>query len=566
MIKAKKAVQEMAPYSPPTSSRSGKIRLDFNENTVGCSPKVIEALKKVTAEELSMYPEYDKLKKLVADFNKIDTSKIILTNAGDEGIMTVMNTFVDKGDKVVLPTPTFAMFKFYAQLNSAEIINVNYYKDLSFPIKEVLDAINDTIRLVVLVNPNNPTGTSIERKDIVSILDKVKQSIVLIDEAYYDFTNDSCIDLIDDYPNLVILRSFSKAYGLGGLRLGYLISNSKNIELFQKVNSPYSITSIAGVVVKAALDDYNYVDNYILMINQNKQYLYNEFDRLKIKYFKGSANFFLADFGKNYKFVYDELKKNNILLRDRNSYVKNCLRITIGTKDQCVELIKNLDKILFRLNKIDTILFDMDGVLVDVSKSYRVAIKQTAEYFLKNKKISYNEIQKYKEKGGLNNDWDCTQAILQDNGVNKSRDEIQQKFDEIYVGGVIDNETLIVDLKLLDQISKKYNLAIITGRPRRDAEYTIKKFGLDKYFKTVLTLDEFSDKSDGINFCIEKFNSKKAIYIGDTVDDIKAANDSNIDSIGIIPPSPSARIKEILQAQGAKIVLDNISQITEVLK
>ena len=208
----------------------------------------------------------------------------------------------------------------------------------------------------------------------------------------------------------------------------------------------------------------------------------------------------------------------------------------------------------------------MDGVLVDVSKSYRVAIKQTAEYFLKNKKISYNEIQKYKEKGGLNNDWDCTQAILQDNGVNKSRDEIQQKFDEICVGGVIDNETLIVDLKLLDQISKKYNLAIITGRPRRDAEYTIKKFGLDKYFKTVLTLDEFSDKSDGINFCIEKFNSKKAIYIGDTVDDIKAANDSNIDSIGIIPPSPSARIKEILQAQGAKIVLDNISQITEVLK
>ena len=498
----------MAPYSPPTCSRSEYMRLDFNENTVGCSPKVIEALKTVTASELSMYPEYNELRKLIADFVKVDMSKIIPTNAGDEGIMLIMNTFVSKGDTVLLPTPTFAMFKFYAELNGANIKNVQYKPDLSFPTDEVLNAINENVKLIVLVNPNNPTGTSILRKDIIKILDKAKNSIVLLDEAYSEFTKETCVDLIDKYPNLVILRSFSKAFGLGGLRLGYLISNKENIELFQKVNSPYSITCLANKIVKAALEDYEYVENYVGEIITNKKYLYNELNKLGIKFYQGSANFFLVDFGLRYKTVYAGLKKLGILVRDRNSYVKNCLRITVGKKEQCEKLIEALKIILTKLNKYDTLLFDMDGVLVDVSKSYRVAIKQTAEYFLKDKEITFEQIQKYKEKGGLNNDWDCTQAILKERGVEKTRDEIREKFDAIYLGGAIDNETLIVSLDFLEELSEKYKLGLVTGRPKRDADYTIKKFGLDKFFKVIFTMDDEPEKADGIKRAMKELNAK----------------------------------------------------------
>lgn len=565
MIKPKKTVQEMAPYYPPTSNRSNFIRLDFNENTIGCSPKVIEALKSVTANELCMYPDYQELRKLIADFNKVDILNIIPTNAGDEAIMLVMNTFIDKGDTILLPSPTFAMFKFYAQLNGANIKKIQYNDDFSFPINQLLNSITDEVRLIVLVNPNNPTGTSIDKKDIIKILDKAKKSIVLLDEAYYDFTQETCIELIETYPNLVILRSFSKAFGLGGLRLGYLISNKNNIEIFQKVNSPYSITSLATRIIKAALEDYDFVQDYVSEIKTNKEYLYQEFTRLNIKYYTGSANFFLADFGKNYKDVFNGLKENNILLRDRNSYVRNCLRITVGTKKQCELLIKFLERILLKLREYDTLLFDMDGVLVDVSRSYRLAVKKTVEFFLEDKKISFEQIQSFKEKSGNNNDWDCTKNILENNGVIKTRDEIRKKFDSIYFDGVIDNEILIVDKTQLENLSKNYKLGLITGRPRKDADYTINKFGLDKFFKLILTMDDESDKTKGMQESMKKFNSKRAVYIGDTVDDIISSKKAGIDSIGILTSSSSSKTKDKLKKQGAKIVLESVNKLREVL-
>ena len=344
-MQPKESVRNMAPYNPPTSSRSDFIRLDFNENTSGCSPKVLQALRTITEKEFCMYPEYNELKNDIAKLNDIDKNKIIPTNAGDEGIMLVMNTFIEKGDDILLPTPTFAMFKFYAQLNDADIKEVQYNENLLFPIDNLLNKINEKTKMIILVNPNNPTGTSIKRDDIIRVLEKAKDSIVFLDEAYYDFTKNTCIDLIDKYQNLVILRSFSKAFGLGGLRLGYLISNKENIKIFQKVNSPYSISFIANKVLKAAIEDFDYVDNYVSQIMKNKEFLYNEFEKMNIKYYKGDANFFLADFGESYKIIYDKLKERGILLRDRNSYVKNTLRITVGTKKQCELLIKELNEI-----------------------------------------------------------------------------------------------------------------------------------------------------------------------------------------------------------------------------
>ena len=566
MIKPRKSVELLAPYNPPLNKRSDFVRLDFNENTVGCSPKVLEALKSVTNEEISMYPDYTELRKLIANLNKIDPKCILPTNAGDEGIMLVLNTFVDKDEKIVLPSPTFAMFKFYSEIIGAKIVKVNYNKDLSFPINRVIDEIDSKTKIIVLVNPNNPTGTSILKEDIIEILKKAKDSIVLLDEAYFDFTGETCIDLINKFKNLIILRSFSKAYGLGGLRLGYLIANQEVISILQKVNSPYSITSLATRILKAAISDREFVKNYVNEIKQNKDYLCNELDKLNIKFYKGDANFLLVDYGKDYQKVNDWIKEYGILVRNRNSYVKNTLRITVGTKEQCENLIDSLKK--YKINSllkgIDTLLFDMDGVLIDVSNSYRLAILKTVEYF--SAETSLEEIDSYKLKKGMNNDWDCTQTILKDKGIKIEYNDIVQEFNEILFNETIDDEKLILYEELIKSLSKKYKLGIVTGRPKKDTDYTLSKFKINEFFASTNTLDDVKNGKpdpEGLVKSLDELNSKNAVYIGDSVDDIVAANNARIISIGIAKDK-----KKILALNkaGAKFVLSNVNELLEVIK
>ncbi|MBT3465242.1 HAD-IA family hydrolase [archaeon] len=219
--------------------------------------------------------------------------------------------------------------------------------------------------------------------------------------------------------------------------------------------------------------------------------------------------------------------------------------------------------------EIDTIIFDMDGVLVDESKSYRLAIKKTAEFFLDNKKeISMDMIESYKERGGLNNDWDCTEAILKDNGADIDKEKIIEKFDDIYINETIKSETLIIRREILEELSKIYKLGIVTGRPKRDANLAIFNFNLARYFNTYITMEDVENQKpspDGIIKCMKRLGSKKAIYFGDTIDDMRAAKSAGIIGIGVMPLVFSGKLKNLLIENGASNVLDNINEIVEVL-
>lgn len=348
MIKPKESVQKMKLYNPPTAGRAGFVRLDFNENTLGCSPKVIKALKNLTSEEISTYPEYSKLRKKLANYLKIKKEEVFATNASDEAIKVVMDVYVDKNDEIILPEPTFAMFRFYAELAGAKIKSIVYNRDLSFPKNKILNSINKKTKLVVLVNPNNPTGTSIKREDIIKILNKAKNSIVLLDEAYYQFTGESCVDLINKYNNLIILQTFSKAFGMAGLRLGYVISNKNNIADMLKASSPYSVNVSAVKAAFAAIDDKEYVEKYVKESIESKKMLYKELKKLNIKAYPSAANFVLAYFGDKASGACSKLRKKNILVRNRSSDIMldGCVRITCGTRKQTSMLIKELKNIL----------------------------------------------------------------------------------------------------------------------------------------------------------------------------------------------------------------------------
>ncbi|MFH1588553.1 MAG: histidinol-phosphate transaminase [Candidatus Diapherotrites archaeon] len=216
----------------------------------------------------------------------------------------------------------------------------------------MLKAINAKTNMIILCNPNNPTGTKIERNEIIKIIEKAQENnaLVLVDEAYFDVCKETVIDLINESNNLVVLRSFSKGAGLGGLRIGFLASNREIIEVLLKAGSPYSVSSLSAIAALASMKDKKYTEKYISDVLKAKEFILNEFRKLGIKTYPSSANFFLAKFS-NPKLIAEKLRKKGILVRNRSDYplIEGCLRIGVGTQKQMRFFICKLKKILEEL-------------------------------------------------------------------------------------------------------------------------------------------------------------------------------------------------------------------------
>jgi len=218
------------------------------------------------------------------------------------------------------------------------------------------------------------------------------------------------------------------------------------------------------------------------------------------------------------------------------------------------------------------LIFDMDGVLVDVSQSYRLAIKETAKFFL-NKEVTDKDVQDIKNKGGYNNDWDATAAIIQEKGKEVEQKDIIQRFQEFYLGnnydGFIKNETWLLKKETLQDLKKEFKLGIVTGRPKIEAEFALDKSQTKSFFDVIITMDDSDlQKPDPelLKIALEKLNCKEGYYIGDTIDDIRMAINANVVPIGVVPPGVDKSIKTLLKEKGAQFVLDDINKIKEVLR
>jgi HAD superfamily phosphatase len=227
------------------------------------------------------------------------------------------------------------------------------------------------------------------------------------------------------------------------------------------------------------------------------------------------------------------------------------------------------------INKIEGVLFDMDGVLVDVSKSYRLAIKKTIEYFLQ-EEIELSLIQDYKNKGGYNNDWDLTMAIISNHGRRVEREDLIKCFQRFYLGnnfnGFVRNETWLLDNDVLAKLKKKYRLAIVTGRTRKSAIYGLRRFNKESFFDVLIVMEDVPEGKNkpnpyGLTLAMKKLNIKQAVYLGDNIDDIKAAIATDIIPIGVINESASKKEQmKLMKKNGARFVLENVNEILEVLK
>lgn len=347
VLQPRDAVLKMAAYSPPSAGRSGKLRLDFNENTVGASPKVIEYLREHLDEAaLSIYPEYGEAKQEIAAFFGVETDDFILTNGTDEAIQVLINTYVDDGDDVLLLQPSYAMYRFYAEVAGAAIRTVRYRAEkLAFPLEELLQAIRPTTRAILIANPNNPTGTGTSRAGIERILDHAEGAAVLIDEAYYEFCGVTTLPLLNDYPNLFVSRTFSKVYGMAAMRIGCLFSQSGNVEFLHKAQSPYSVNSVAVLAARAAIQDRTYIEKYVTEVLAARELLSVGLEKLGIKYYDSKANFVLFDAGARAIPLRDELRKRGVLVRDRSYEIPGCVRVTVGTRDQVRRFLSEMEQI-----------------------------------------------------------------------------------------------------------------------------------------------------------------------------------------------------------------------------
>jgi histidinol-phosphate aminotransferase len=335
----------MAPYHPPTGGRGDKLRLDFNENTIGCSEQVTQFLVEHLVEnDLAVYPEYNEARKELAAYFKVGENEFALTNGTDEAIQVLINTYVDDDDEVLILKPAYAMYKFYAEVAGAQVREVAYRPGtLAFPLQELLGAIQPNTKAILISNPNNPTGTGVDLDGVVRILKRAPHAAVLIDEAYYEFSGVTALGMLKDYPNLFVSRTFSKVYGIAALRIGCLFTQAANVEWLRKAQSPYSVNSLAVLAARAAIRDPQFIERYVGEVLAARELLYVGLEKLNIPYIKSQGNFVLTQMGDRAIEIRDGLRDRGVLVRDRSYEIAGCVRITVGTRPQMRILLKELE-------------------------------------------------------------------------------------------------------------------------------------------------------------------------------------------------------------------------------
>jgi histidinol-phosphate aminotransferase len=340
-------------YERVSTPASG-LRLHLNENTAGCSPRVLAALGAVSREQAAFYPDYQDAIDACAARLGVAPTELLLTNGLDEGILAsavraARDRTVARPEAIVV-LPAFDMYAACADAVGLRVVEVPTGADFAFPGREVLHAINDRTRLVFLTTPNNPTGQTIEAPAIFEIAAAAPRAIVFVDEAYSDFAGETLVGAPEArrFPNIVVGRTFAKAYGLAALRVGALVGNADMLEPFRRIVPPYSLNVCASVALCAALDDTDYYNWYLDQVRSSKEALYGCLDRLGVRYWRSAANFVLADFGQDVRRVVDGLAARRVFVRDRSRdpACPGCVRITAGVLEHTRACIGALEEVL----------------------------------------------------------------------------------------------------------------------------------------------------------------------------------------------------------------------------
>ena len=346
MLKPREAVRTLKEYHPPLGNREG-LRLDFNENTSGCSPRVLRKVRELDGDSLACYPVREPGERAVAAAFGVSPEELLLTNGTDEAIHLICETYLEPGDEALVVVPTFAMYEIYAAATGARVVSIPAGLDFTFPTADVLAAITSRTRFIAVANPNNPTAAFASLPDLVKIAKAAPDAALLVDEAYFEFCGETMLPQWRELPNLFVSRTFSKAYGMAGLRIGVLMGNADQMRVLRRASSPYNLNSVALDCLPEALADKEFISNYVGQALDGRRQLESELEVWGVRFWPSRANFVLMYLGEHCKEFISAMRAHGILVRDRSSDYgcQNCVRITVGIREHNRRLVTSLRQV-----------------------------------------------------------------------------------------------------------------------------------------------------------------------------------------------------------------------------
>ena len=337
----------MPEYHPPLAGRHA-LRLDFNENTFAPSPRVLAKLQQLTAEGLTVYPEREPVERILAQYLGVESNQVILTNGVDEAIHLMACAFLDEGDEALICTPTFFMYDVSVGMMTSGLIKVQTADSLEFPFERFLASITPRTKLIVIASPNNPTGATVSREHLLAIAAAAPQAVLMVDEAYFHFFGDTVLPDIANVPNLIVARTFSKAYGLARSAHRRAVRKRKAHRLSSKVSSPYNVNGVALAILPEALADTEYLNWYVTQVHQGRERIFAVLRELNVRTWPSAANFVLMDIGPRHKELCTRMRERGVLLRDRSADpgCDGYVRITVGVEEHVTRGIEALRAVL----------------------------------------------------------------------------------------------------------------------------------------------------------------------------------------------------------------------------
>jgi len=358
---AKKDVLEIKPYEPgkPVSELSremgitGIIKMASNENPLGPSPKAVEAMS-AALQHSHIYPDGGAyyLKEKLSKKYKIDRKNIMVGNGSSEILEMAAQAFLNPGENVISCWPTFTIYSIIAKIARAHLVRVPL-REYRFDLDEIVHANGPRTKMVIICNPNNPTGTYVDHRALEEFLIRIGPNvIVVIDEAYCEFADEKdfprSLELMKRHKNVLVMRTFSKIVGMAGLRLGYAFGGDEMIDILNRVRPPFNVNSIAQAGAVAALDDEAHIKKTQELVREGKLFLYNSFDELKLKYIRSASNFILVKVGKAHD-LFTALLKKGVIIRALDAFdMPEYIRVTVGTAEQNKRFIENLKEVVHK--------------------------------------------------------------------------------------------------------------------------------------------------------------------------------------------------------------------------
>lgn len=557
----------VTPYGPPRHGAPIVLDLASTVMAGGAGAACLAPEAMAFGGELPGYPDATSLSARLATDAGVTPDRVLVTAGADEALERTFRAMLAPGDAVVLTAPTFEMLPRYARLIGAEIIEVPWPSG-ELPVEQIVAAVTARTRLIVIVSPNNPTGAVATATELLAISAAAPKALLVVDLAYVEFADCDPTRTLLQAPGVVVTRTFSKAWGLPGIRVGWAAGPPEVIEWMRRVGNPYSVSAPSLALAEAALTAGAATRRKtIATARASRDRLIALLRELRLDPLPSEANFVCVQ-PPHSAWLRDALAGFGVAVRLLPGSDRDRVRITCPGSEADWQ---RLEAALRAALTPEALVFDMDGVLADVSRSYRQAIIATAAGY--GIDLTADDIAAAKRAGNANDDWQLTTDLLRSRGVAAELERVKARFETLYQGsadcpGLRESESLLLPVADLRALAQRFRLGIATGRPRADAVRFLERFELTDLFACCVTRDDGAIKPDPfpVAEAMRRLRTSRAWMIGDTPDDIRAARAAGALPVGVLPPeSGDAALDASLIAAGAAWVLPSMHTLQEIL-